>query len=35
VEAEEQFSDGVGYEWIDQLKAYCASQVTDELAGQL
>jgi asparagine synthase (glutamine-hydrolysing) len=30
----EQFSDGVGYEWIDQLKAYCASQVTDvELAG--
>lgn len=26
----EQFSDGVGYEWIDQLKAYCASQVTDE-----
>ncbi|MDG2432379.1 asparagine synthase B [Flavobacterium sp.] len=30
----EQFSDGVGYEWIDQLKSYCASQVTDEqLAG--
>ena len=30
----EQFSDGVGYDWIDQLKAYCASQVTDEqLAG--
>jgi hypothetical protein len=20
----EQFSDGVGYDWIDQLKAYCA-----------
>lgn len=30
----EQFSDGVGYEWIDQLKAYCASQITDaQLAG--
>jgi asparagine synthase (glutamine-hydrolysing) len=30
----EQFSDGVGYDWIDQLKAYCASKVTDEqLAG--
>ena len=30
----EQFSDGVGYEWIDQLKSYCASQVTDaQLAG--
>jgi hypothetical protein len=34
VEAKEQFSDGVGYEWIDQLKAYCNTQVTDEqLAG--
>ena len=30
----EQFSDGVGYNWIDQLIAYCATQVTDEqLAG--
>ena len=30
----EQFSDGVGYNWIDQLIEYCASQVTDEqLAG--
>ncbi|MBC5839125.1 asparagine synthase B [Flavobacterium muglaense] len=30
----EQFSDGVGYNWIDELKAYCATQVTDEqLAG--
>jgi len=26
----EQFSDGVGYGWIDGLKAYAASQVTDE-----
>jgi asparagine synthase (glutamine-hydrolysing) len=25
----EQFSDGVGYGWIDGLKAYSASQVTD------
>ncbi|CAM4156164.1 asparagine synthase B [Flavobacterium sinopsychrotolerans] len=30
----EQFSDGVGYNWIDQLIQYCATQVTDEqLAG--
>ncbi len=30
----EQFSDGVGYNWIDELVAYCATQVTDEqLAG--
>lgn len=30
----EQFSDGVGYNWIDQLIEYCNSQVTDEqLAG--
>jgi len=30
----EQFSDGVGYSWIDQLIEYCSSQVTDEqLAG--
>lgn len=26
----EQFSDGVGYSWIDGLKAYAASQVTDK-----
>jgi len=26
----EQFSDGVGYNWIDTLIAYCTSQVTDE-----
>ena len=26
----EQFSDGVGYNWIDQLIEHCASQVTDE-----
>ena len=26
----EQFSDGVGYNWIDQLIEYCSSQVTDE-----
>ncbi|WP_162128518.1 asparagine synthase B [Flavobacterium phycosphaerae] len=26
----EQFSDGVGYNWIDELIEYCASQVTDE-----
>ncbi|MFV8370279.1 asparagine synthase B [Flavobacterium sp. LB2R40] len=26
----EQFSDGVGYNWIDQLIEYCSSQVTDD-----
>ncbi|KAK6059098.1 asparagine synthase [Cooperia oncophora] len=26
----EQFSDGVGYSWIDELMAFCARQVTDE-----
>ncbi|MDI5893351.1 asparagine synthase B [Flavobacterium algoritolerans] len=26
----EQFSDGVGYNWIDQLIEYCSTQVTDE-----
>jgi hypothetical protein len=32
----EKFSDGVGYNWINQLIAYCASQVTDEqLAGAI
>ena len=30
----EQFSDGVGYNWIDQLIEYCASQVTDEQLGK-
>jgi asparagine synthase (glutamine-hydrolysing) len=25
----EQFSDGVGYNWIDQLIKYCSSQVSD------
>jgi len=25
----EQFSDGVGYNWIDQLIEYCATKVTD------
>ncbi|VDD89975.1 unnamed protein product [Enterobius vermicularis] len=33
----EQFSDGVGYNWIDQLRDYCASKVSDEemkLAGK-
>lgn len=30
----EQFSDGVGYNWVDELIEYCASQITDEqLAG--
>ncbi|CAG0907179.1 unnamed protein product [Cyprideis torosa] len=26
----EQFSDGVGYSWIDELMAYCESKVSDE-----
>ena len=26
----EQFSDGVGYNWIDQLIEYCETKVTDE-----
>jgi asparagine synthase (glutamine-hydrolysing) len=26
----EQFSDGVGYNWIDSLIAYCSEQVSDE-----
>ncbi|WP_294819704.1 asparagine synthase B [uncultured Flavobacterium sp.] len=33
----EQFSDGVGYRWIDTLIEYCSAQVTDEeleTAGQ-
>jgi asparagine synthase (glutamine-hydrolysing) len=34
MEAKEQFSEG--YNWINQLIAYCASQVTDEqLAGAI
>ncbi|RTY92339.1 asparagine synthase B [Flavobacterium sp. GT3R68] len=34
----EQFSDGVGYNWIDQLIEYCTMQVTDaqlEAAGEI
>ena len=34
----EQFSDGVGYNWIDTLIEYCTSQVTDadfEMAAKL
>ncbi|ATC94641.1 asparagine synthase B [Pseudoalteromonas tunicata] len=27
----EQFSDGVGYSWIDSLKEYVAEQVTDQM----
>ena len=27
----EQFSDGVGYNWIDSLKANAAAQVSDEM----
>ena len=27
----EQFSDGVGYNWIDSLKAYSALHVSDEM----
>ncbi|MEW5675992.1 asparagine synthase B [Flavobacterium enshiense] len=30
----EQFSDGVGYNWIDQLIEYCASQVSDKEFAQ-
>ncbi|MBK0368733.1 asparagine synthase B [Flavobacterium agrisoli] len=26
----EQFSDGVGYNWIDELVEYCSSQISDE-----
>ena len=26
----EQFSDGVGYNWIDELIEYCATQISDE-----
>ncbi|VDN45423.1 unnamed protein product [Gongylonema pulchrum] len=26
----EQFSDGVGYKWIDELIDHCAQQVTDD-----
>ena len=30
----EQFSDGVGYNWIDELIEYCATQVTEaQVAG--
>ncbi|AES98496.1 asparagine synthetase, root [glutamine-hydrolyzing] [Medicago truncatula] len=27
----EQFSNGVGYSWIDDLKAHCAKHVTDRM----
>ena len=30
----EQFSDGVGYNWIDQLIEYCSSKVSDEQLEQ-
>ncbi len=30
----EQFSDGVGYSWIDQLMDHCAAQVSDEQMAQ-
>ena len=30
MEAKEQFSDGVGYSWVDGLKEYVDSQVTNE-----
>lgn len=30
----EQFSDGVGYSWIDGLKAYCESHVSDSDMAQ-
>lgn len=30
----EQFSDGVGYSWIDSLKAWTASQVTDRMMAE-
>jgi len=26
----EQFSDGIGYSWIDELKTFCEAQVSDE-----
>ena len=26
----EQFSDGVGYQWIDQIREYAASHVSDK-----
>jgi asparagine synthase (glutamine-hydrolysing) len=29
----EQFSDGVGYAWIDSLKQHAAEQVTDKQLG--
>lgn len=30
----EQFSDGVGYNWIDGLKEFCAKNVTDEMMAK-
>ena len=31
----EQFSDGVGYNWIDQMMAFCASKVTDQQVSDI
>lgn len=30
----EQFSDGVGYSWIDSLKAHAQEKVSDEMMGE-
>jgi asparagine synthase (glutamine-hydrolysing) len=30
----EQFSDGVGYSWIDEIQRYAASKITDEQVDQ-
>ena len=30
----EQFSDGVGYDWVDSLKAYAEEKISDELFGK-
>jgi asparagine synthase (glutamine-hydrolysing) len=31
----EQFSDGVGYEWIDYLKKYAEEHITDEMMSRI
>lgn len=31
----EQFSDGVGYNWIDQMMAFCSAQISDEQVSSL
>jgi asparagine synthase (glutamine-hydrolysing) len=33
LETKEQFSDGVGYGWIDKLKEVVAVEVTEQLAS--